>query len=106
MTIKPFIEILDEEYMDNFSAGYHSMQPKLNVREIRIAYPIAEDLVTPRVFHINLEQASVSKVMHAIRDIILMECAEGHNYAPHNPADYCIEIIDIKDGIATVEIGS
>lgn len=106
MTIKPFIGILDEDYMDSFSAGYHRIQPKLNVREIRIAYPIAEDLVTPRVFPINLEQASVSKVMHAIRDIILMECADGHNYGPHDVRDYCIEIINIDNGIATISIGS
>lgn len=105
-TIKPFIEIMDAEYMDNFSIGYHQHQPKLNIDEVRIGYPICQDFDAVRRYHPNFKDVTVSKLMHYIRDIILMECAEGNNYAPHNPSDYCIEIIDIENGIATISIGS
>lgn len=106
-TIQPFITLLDEEYMDNFSIGYHRHQPRLDVKEIRIGYPVA-DWGAGKVnrYPMNFEGVTVSKVMHAIRDIILKEYTDGNNYAPHVPEDYCIESIDIENGIATITIGS
>lgn len=106
-TIQPFITLLDEEYMDNFSIGYHRHQPLLDVKEIRIGYPVTDWAAGDiNIYPMNFKGVTLSKVMHAIRDIILKEYTDGNNYAPHVPADYCIEIIDIENGIATITIGS
>ena len=41
-----------------------------------------------------------------INRAVTIELDKGENYAPHCAEDYCIEIIDIVDNVATVEFGS
>ena len=104
--ITPFIPLTDYEYMDNFSIGYHSKQPKLDIREVHIGYPLVQDLDTVRRYKVDFKDASVSRLMHFIAATIIKEDIDGNNYGPHIVQDYCIEIINIENGIATISIGS
>ena len=104
--ITPFIEATDYEYMDNFSKGYHLHQPLLNIQRIEIGYPLVQDLNTTRKYNVDMQDATIGRLMHAISAILINEDCAGNNYGPHRVEDYCIEIINIDNGIATISIGS
>lgn len=104
--ISPFIMLTDYKYMDNFSIGYHSKQQKLDIREVHIGYPLVQDLDTVRRYKVDMQDATISRLLHFISATIIQEDIDGNNYGPHEVQDYCIEIINIERGVATVSIGS
>ena len=102
------IPLDDQEYMLNFSIGYHSHGAKeFPVDTIRIGYPIADwGRGEYRTFDYQPKGATVGAIMLAAAKIVREEVKKGNNYAPHNWNDYTIERITILDNVATIEFGS
>ena len=106
--IKTCITLDDNEYMLNFSIGYHSHGVKeFPVDTIRIGYPIADwGRGEYRTFEHKPKGATIGAIMLAAAKIVSEEIEKGNNYACHNWNDYTIERITIIDNVATIEFGS
>ena len=111
---RPFIMLndLDEmyEYSDEnltmLERGYRIPVP-LFIDTIRMGYPIIDySEGDHKDFHVDDPVRTLTGLLLEINRIINEECDNGHNYAPHDKSDYCIEVIQIEDNIANVFIGS
>lgn len=113
---RPFIMLNDLEEMYEYSDENmtmlergHRIPVPLYIDTIRLGYPVIDfsegDHKDFPVLN-NDPVRTLTGLLLEINRIINVECDNGHNYAPHDKSDYCIEVIKIEDNIADVFIGS
>ena len=107
-TIKPFVCLNDIEAFYDF-ARENPSPVDFSVDTIRVGYPIADwSREEYKEFKTLDGKPAISTValLLEINRAVTIELDKGENYSPHCAEDYCIEIIDIVDNVATVEFGS
>ena len=106
--IRPFVMLNDIEGIHEF-ANENPIPAPFYVDTIRLGYPVIDfSEGNHKDFHVlnNDPVRTLTGLLLEINRIINVECDNGHNYAPHDKSDYCIEVIKIEDNIANVSIGS
>ena len=107
-TIKPFVCLNDIEAFYDF-ARENPSPVDFSVDTIRVGYPVADcSREEYKEFKTHDGEPAISTValLLEINRAVRIELDKGENYAPHCAEDYCIEIIDIVDNVATVYFGS
>ena len=114
--IEPFIMLNDFDELLEYTSmeltmvekGYRIPVP-LYIDTIRMGYPVIDYSEGDHKDFPVLDNDPVRTLTGLLLEInrrINVECDNGHNYAPHDKSDYCIEVIEIEDNIANVFIGS
>ena len=113
---RPFIMLNDLEEMYEYSDENltmlergHRIPVPLCIDTIRLGYPVIDySEGDHKDFPVldNDPVRTLTGLLLEINRIINVECDNGHNYAPHDKSDYCIEVIKIEDNIANVFVGS
>ena len=112
--IEPFIMLNDFDELLEYTSmeltmvekGYRIPVP-LYIDTIRMGYPVIDySEGDHKDFRVDDPVRTLTGLLLEINRIINVECDNGHNYAPHDKSDYCIEVIEIEDNIANVFIGS
>jgi hypothetical protein len=106
--IRPFVMLNDIDGIYDF-ANENISPVQIKVDTIRIGYPIIDYIKESyHDFQTSDGKPCMSTIvlLLEINALINKECDNGHNYAPHDKSDYCIEVIKIEDNIANVFIGS
>ena len=106
LSFNPFVCVNDIDEINEF-VEKEAYEKPLEVDSIYIGYPLTENGEMDLFYQDeNKPITNLRDLMMTINSIIDREVKAGHNYAPHDIEDYCIEIVEVTGHICCVDVGS